>query len=109
MKEVWQPRLGYIPSYMTLPSGWFSLLFKIHEDAEGILNRFWDYKGDKLMLKRWRTGFDPTTEYFNHRHVWVLLPGFPLNIWNLPALTTIGNLLGRFLKVDEAGLPSIDK
>jgi hypothetical protein len=40
MKEVWQPRLGYIPTYMTLPSGWFSLLFKTPEDAECILNFF---------------------------------------------------------------------
>jgi len=52
MKEVWQPWLGYIPTIMTLPSGWFSLLFKTPEDAEIILIFFWDYKGDILMLKR---------------------------------------------------------
>jgi len=42
-------------------------------------------------------------------HVWVLFPGFPLNLWNVPALTAIGNLLGRFLKIDEACLHSTDK
>jgi len=48
-------------------------------------------------------------EYFSHRHVWVLLPGLPLNLWNISALTAIDNLLGRFLKVDEAGLKGTDK
>jgi hypothetical protein len=32
-----------------------------------------------------------------------------LNLWNITTLTVIGNLLGRFLKVDEAGLKSTDK
>jgi hypothetical protein len=58
------------------------------------------------MLKRWRTRFDPATEFFSLRHVWVLLPGFPLNLWNKKALMAIGNLLGRFLKVDEKGFTS---
>jgi hypothetical protein len=61
------------------------------------------------MLKRWRTGFNPSSEYFSYRHVWVLLPGLPLNLWNLPVLKAIGNLLGRFLKVDETCLLSTDK
>jgi hypothetical protein len=109
MKEIWYPWLGYILTYMTLPSGWFGLIFKTPEDAESILNKFWDYKGGSLMLKRWRTRFDPATEYFSFRHVWVLLPGLPLNLWNTSALTAIGNLLGLFLKIDEACLLSTDK
>jgi hypothetical protein len=38
-----------------------------------------------------------------------LLPGLPLNLWNKNALVAIGNLLGRFLKVDKVGLHSPDK
>jgi hypothetical protein len=48
------------------------------------------------MLKHWRTGFDPTTEYFIFRHVWVLLPGFPLNLWNITALTDYRQPPGSF-------------
>jgi len=55
MKEVWLPRLGYILTFMTLPCGWFSLLFKTPEDAKSILNLFWDYKGGNLIMKWWRT------------------------------------------------------
>ena len=61
------------------------------------------------MLKRWNTAFDPTIEYVSHRYVWVLLPGLSLNLWNITALKAIGNLLGHFLKVDEACRLSSDK
>jgi hypothetical protein len=81
----------------------------VSEDVELILGGFWDFEGGSIMMKRWRTGFDPATDYFSFRHVWVLLPGLLLNLWNKKALTAIENLLGRFLKVDEAGLHSMDK
>jgi hypothetical protein len=61
------------------------------------------------MLKRWRVRFDPSTEYFSYRHLWVLLPGLPLQLWNVKALEAIGNELGRFIKVDEIALQSQDK
>jgi hypothetical protein len=54
------------------------------------------------MLKHWRTRFDPATEYFSLCHVWVLLHGLSLQLWNKKSLEVIGNLLGRFLNVDEA-------
>jgi hypothetical protein len=109
MQLTWLPIIGYEPEYLTLPYGWFGLVFKNPEDAEIILNGFWDFEGGSIMLKRWRTRFDPATEYFSHRHVWVLLPGLPLNLWNKNALMAIGNLLGHFLKVDERGLHAPDK
>jgi hypothetical protein len=109
MKDTWFPIIGYVPDYLTLPCGWFGLTFKILEDAELILSSFWDYDGGSLMLKRWHTAFDPTIEYVSHRHIWVLLPDLPLNLWNRTALKAIGNLLGRFLKVDEACRLSSDK
>jgi hypothetical protein len=34
------------------------------------------------MLKRWRVVFNPVTEYFQHRHLWVLLSRLPLHFWN---------------------------
>jgi hypothetical protein len=30
-----------------------------------ILDKFWGYGGGSMMLKRWRLGFNPTTEYFS--------------------------------------------
>lgn len=62
-----------------------------------------------LMLKRWRLGFNPATESFGLRHLWVLLPGLPLQFWNLQALERIGASLGRFLKVDTKQLEASDR
>jgi hypothetical protein len=36
---------------MTLPRGWFGLLFKTPEDAKSILIFLGDYKGNILILK----------------------------------------------------------
>jgi hypothetical protein len=62
-----------------------------------------------LILKRWRVRFDPTTEYFSFSHLWVLLPGLLLQLWNVKALEAISNESGRFIKVDETTLQSQDK
>jgi hypothetical protein len=70
-------------------------------DVVKILYRIWPFDGGSLMLKRWRISFDPAHDYFQFRHLWVLLPGLPLNIWNTKALSAIGNALGRFICVDE--------
>jgi hypothetical protein len=53
--------------------------------------------------------FDPTQDYFQFRHLWVLLPGLPLNFWNVNDLTSIDNALGRFIKVDEQTLCALDR
>ena len=56
------------------------------------------------MLKCWRVSFDPASDYFQFLHLWVLLPGLPLQLWNAEAPEAIGNELGRFIKVDEHSL-----
>jgi hypothetical protein len=94
MKKSWIPIIGYITKYLTLLPGWFGLVFKIPENDETILDGFWDFEGGSVMLKRWHTCFDPTTEYFNFRHVWVFLPRLPLNLWNKGVLKAIVNLIG---------------
>jgi hypothetical protein len=38
------------------------------------------------------------------RHLWVLLPGFPLHLWNEKALEAIANSLSLFIKVDKQAL-----
>jgi hypothetical protein len=53
--------------------------------------------------------FDPATKYFCFRHLWVLLPGLTLQLWNAKALEAIRNELGRFIKVDEPSLMAPDK
>jgi hypothetical protein len=109
MQISWVPLLGYYPDLLTLSRGWFGFVFKNPEDTVLILERLWVFEGSSLMLKCWRVRFDPISEYFSFRHLWVLLPGLTLQLWNAKALEAIGNELGRFIKVDEIYLQSPDK
>ena len=101
--------MSYAPELLTLPRGWFGFVFKSPEDSTRIIENFWVFEGVNLMLKRWRLKFDSTTEYFSYRQLWVLLPGLPLQLWNSKALEPIGNVFGRFIKIDEESLLSRDR
>jgi hypothetical protein len=56
------------------------------------------------MIKRWRLAFNPDTDYFQFRHLWVLLPGLPLHFWNKEAIRAIADSLGKFISFDLASL-----
>jgi len=56
------------------------------------------------MLKCWRVAFDPLTEYFHYRHLWVLLSGLPLYLWNEGAMRVVGDALGRYITLDYSTL-----
>jgi hypothetical protein len=53
------------------------------------------------MLKHWRVAFDQATEHFQYFHIWVLLLGLPLQLWNEGALRAIGDALGKFISLDN--------
>jgi hypothetical protein len=100
IKSKWFPLLGYLPEVQYLKKGWLCFHCKSPEDATLLLSSLWVYGGSSLMLKRWRLAFNPDTEFFQLRHLWVLLPGLPLHLWNEGALTAIGNSLGTFIALD---------
>jgi hypothetical protein len=58
------------------------------------------------MLKRWRMTFNPDTDHFQLRHLWVLLPGLPLYFWNEEAFRAIGDSLGKFITLDTSSMNS---
>jgi hypothetical protein len=105
----WWPLIGYDLEITHLTHGWICFCFKTPEDCTLILERLWTLDGGSIMLKRWRISFDPTQDYFRHRHFWVLLPGLPLHFWNLKALESIDNALGRFICVEPQSLKSSNK
>jgi hypothetical protein len=101
---TWKPILGYTPEVVFLNNGWLGFLCKSPEDSAILLEQKWMLSGSSLMLKRWRLAFNPETEYFQYRHLWILLPALPLQFWNKAALEAIGNSLGSFLSVDNSSL-----
>jgi len=103
-KATWEPILGYSPMILTLPRGWFGFVFNSPKYYTNILKNLWIFEGGILMLKWWRPKFDLATKYFSFRHLWVLLSGLPLQLWNSKALEAIGKFLCRFIKIDEEAL-----
>jgi hypothetical protein len=78
VEATWNSLLGYTPEMVILTRGWYSFIFKTPEDSSKILQNTWVVNGGSLMLKRWRLGFEPVSEYFQFRHVWVLFSSLPL-------------------------------
>jgi hypothetical protein len=100
------PLLGYAPETIFLKGGWLGFHCRNPEDATLLLSSFWVYDGSSLMLKRWRLAFNPETDFFQLRHLWVLLPGLPLHLWNEEAFKAIGNALGKFISLDPRSMDS---
>ena len=69
----------------------------------------WVVDSCSLMFKCWRVGFDPRKDYFQCRHLWVLLPELPLQLRNQKALEAIMNDLHKFIKVDDSLLKAPDR
>jgi hypothetical protein len=106
---TWDPLLGYTPEVMTLSRGWFGFIFKSPEDTLEVLGKLWVINGDNLMLKRWRVSFDPTTDYFQFQHFWVLLPWSTFTTLELPRHLQPSEMSWEFIKVDEEALKGPDK
>jgi hypothetical protein len=100
----WLPLLGYSPEVLYLKKGWLGFHCRSPEDATLLLSSLWAYDGSSLMLKRWRLAFNPDTDFFQLRHLWVLLPGLPLHLWNEDAIRAIGDSLGKFIALDSQSL-----
>ena len=98
------PLLRYAPELLYLTKGWMGFICKILEDVSLLLNKLWVLGGNSLMLKQWRVAFDPSTENFQYRHLWVLLLGLPIHFWNEGALKAIREALGRFISLDKMTL-----
>jgi hypothetical protein len=104
IKLKWFPILGYCPDVLYLKKGWLCFSCRSPEDASLLLSSLWVFGGSSLMLKRWRMAFNPDTDYFQNRHLWVLLPGLPLHLWNEGAIRAIGDSLGKFIAFDTQSL-----
>jgi hypothetical protein len=75
---TWKPLLGYKPTLVRLTKGWVGIICNKPEDTNLLLAHKWTLGGSNLMLKWWRLEFNPDTEYFQFYHIWVFLPGLPL-------------------------------
>ena len=101
MREAWVPVIGYTLRFTFLLNGWCSFHFLEELDAIIILRGIWLIKHGSLMLSRWYVGFDPIIEPIKKRHLWLLMPGFPIQWWKREIIVMIVNTVGRFLFLDD--------
>jgi hypothetical protein len=101
IQSQWKPLLGYSPEVIYLTKGWLGFISNSTEDASLLLSSMWVFGGNSLMLKCWRIAFNLDTNYFHFRHLWVLLPGLPLYLWNEGDFRAIGDTLGKFIAFDS--------
>jgi hypothetical protein len=104
--RVWSSMLGYSPELVQLPKGWWGIICRSLDDVDLLLARRWLNGDSSFMLKKWRVSFNQETKYFMFRHLWILLLGLPLHMWNEGALKDIGDALDSFISVDKGLLTS---
>lgn len=105
----WAKLVGYRPEIYILSKGWYLFYFRIDCHTNIILNQTWIRGNGSLILKRWHMGFNPVSEKIWFRHIWVLLPDFPLEMWHREGFTAVENHLGRFLHINEGTLNGMDR
>ncbi|CAL1377259.1 unnamed protein product [Linum trigynum] len=83
--------------------GFYSAQFGTEHDYERALNGGpWIIEEHYVLTRMWRRGFEPGEEELTHTLVWARLPKLQLDYYDEELLRSIGNSLGRFIKMDEA-------
>jgi hypothetical protein len=78
----WKPIVGYCPRFIFLSNQWMVFHFLSEGDLLRVLGSPWIFGRGILMLKRWCLGFNPLSESFTKRYLWMLLPDFPIEFWS---------------------------
>lgn len=74
-----------------------------------ILGRTWVFGRGSLCLQRWNSDFNPRTVKLTQTHFWVMLKGFPLELWYVEIFVMLANQIGRFIYFDEKSIYHDDK
>ena len=78
VQKVWKLLFDFSSQVIGLPKGWFSFIFLTEEHTEQALDRFRVIKEGLLILLRWNVHFDSYKRNLSKRHLWLLLPGLPV-------------------------------
>ena len=53
------------------------------------------------MLWNWNVDFKSLMQKIYKRHLWLLFPGLPIQLWSEDILTRLANHPGKFIDVDK--------
>lgn len=79
----------------------FLARFQLDEDFSRIIaSGPWFLNRQYLMMRLWQPNFTPATEKTITTAIWACLPGLLLDYYDREILTSIGNNLGKLLKIN---------
>lgn len=82
--------------------GFFLVKFTCPYDLQFALEEGpWMIFGHYLTVRKWTPEFRPSIASIDSTAVWVQFPGLPIRYYNDRMLLSMGNTLGRALKVDQ--------
>ena len=109
VNKFWVPEVGYAPRINLLIKGCIIFIFPDEEKFLKILGRVWLLNESSLILKWWHISFNVAKERQTIRHLWMLLPRFPPELWMQNVLEELDNSVGRFIRVDKNSLYGLKK
>jgi len=81
--------------------GFFIINFSTKVKRQCVLDKGpWFLRRSGLSMQRWFPDFNPLTMIAMTTPVWVILPNIPMHFYTPYFLSTLGNTLHRFIKVD---------
>lgn len=60
----------------------------------------WVVQGHYLVVQRWSPHFDPYSHTLSKLAIWIRIPSLPMHCYTEDTLWTLGNIVGKTLKVD---------
>lgn len=109
VNKCWVPLTRMALRINLLMNRWIMFIFPEAFDIDQILLKFWVFKQGSLFLKRWHVNFDPLKESQGIRHLWMLIPGLPIELWSEELIMGLANAVGKFIRFDKHNRCGMDR
>ncbi|XP_026378686.1 uncharacterized protein LOC113273136 [Papaver somniferum] len=92
--------------FQLIPIGKGVFVIKLENeiDIKYIWNGYCMVKSHVLKLRLWESNFNPAAQKSTTTFVWVNFPGFGIEYWKEKMLMSMGDAIGRAIKVDDTTL-----
>jgi hypothetical protein len=91
-----------VTNIIDLGNEYYLVAFSHEEDqSAALMNGPWFIYDHYLTVKEWSPNFHPTSDTIKKVAVWVRIPGLPIEYYDAKVLKSIGDRIGRKVKVDK--------
>ncbi|KAK8993907.1 hypothetical protein V6N11_008121 [Hibiscus sabdariffa] len=97
--DLWKPKNAF--KLMDINNDYFLAIFKTESDhLNALANGPWTIFGHYLTVEPWSASFSTSQHFPSMVWTWIRLPGLPTTLYKHNLITTIGEYLGPFVKID---------